>query len=350
MIFTMVPDLFPGGTGLLKRPEQVEVEPPILRRGQLPFISLSKTQVRGFPAQRRLDHFVCLFRSWIPVNVIRPVCFIGCCCALPVQLPAQQAWTNTTLSASQRATLLVGAMTFGEKVAMVNGTAGPAGSNYVGNITNNTRLGIPWLYLNDGPAGVRLSDSSTTAFPAPITLAASWDTALARQYGSQMGAQARGKGIGVLLGPMMNLARAYQAGRNFEGYGEEPELAGAMAAAEINGIQSQGVIATAKHFVCNDQETQRTVISSDVDERTRQEIYYRRFGPPSGPGPASVMASYNRVNSRYACESEALNATLKKLWGFNGWVMSDWGATFSTVAGHEQRPGHGHVYRPFSGQ
>ena len=252
---------------------------------------------------------------------------------MPVHLPAQQPWTNTTLSASQRATLLVGAMSFNEKVAMVNGTAGPAGSNYVGNIANNTRLGIPWLFLNDGPAGVRLSDSSTTAFPAPITLAATWDTALARQYGGQMGAQAYGKGIEVLLGPMMNTARAYQAGRNFEGYGEEPELAGAMAAAAINGIQSQGVIATAKHFVCNDQETQRTVISSDVDERTRQEIYYLPFRDSVRAGAGAIMASYNRVNSRYACESEVLNATLKKLWGFNGWVMSDWGAVFSTVAG-----------------
>jgi len=138
-------------------------------------------------------------------------------------------------------------MTFTEKVAMVNG----AGGSYVGNIPANARLGIPALNLQDGPAGVRVSDSSTTAFPAPIALAATWDTALARQYGSQMGAQARGKGMHVLLGPMMNLARAYQAGRNFEGYGEDPELAGAMAAATINGIQSQGVIATAKHFVCN---------------------------------------------------------------------------------------------------
>ena len=259
--------------------------------------------------------------------------FIGFCCAMPVHLLAQQPWTNTTLSASQRAALLVGAMTFNEKVAVVNGTAGPAGSNYVGNIANNTRLGIPWLFLNDGPAGVRLSDSSTTAFPAPITLAATWDTALARQYGSQMGAQARGKGIQVLLGPMMNLARAYQAGRNFEGYGEDPELAGAMAAAGINGIQSQGVIATAKHFVGNDQETLRTVISSDVDERTRQEIYYRPFLDSVRAGAGAVMASYIRINGRYACESEALEATLKKLWGFNGWVMSDWGAVFSTAGG-----------------
>ena len=208
LIFTMVPGLFLVGTGLLKRRERVGAGPPILRRGQLPFMSLSKTRVSRCPAERRRGHFMRLFRSWIPLNVIRPVCFIGFCCAMPIHLPAQ-SWTNTTLSASQRATLLLGAMSFGEKTAMVHG----AGGAYVGNIPANARLGIPSLNLNDGPAGVRLSDSSTTAFPAPITLAATWDTALARQYGSQMGAQCRGKGVGVLLGPMMNMARVYQIGR-----------------------------------------------------------------------------------------------------------------------------------------
>ena len=252
---------------------------------------------------------------------------------MPVTLLAQQPWTNTMLSANQRATLLVGAMTFSEKAAMVYGTAGPAGSNYVGNIANNTRLGIPWLFLNDGPAGLRLSDSSTTAFPAPITIAAAWDTALARQYGSQMGAQCRGKGVEVLLGPMMNMARVYEDGRAFEGYGEDPYLSGAMAAAEIPGIQSQGVIATAKHFVCNDQETDRTTISADVDPRTLQEIYDAPFLASVRAGVGAVMASYNLVNSVHACELPALNATLKKSYGFNGWVMSDWGATFTTVGG-----------------
>jgi beta-glucosidase len=220
-------------------------------------------------------------------------------------------------------------MTFDEMTAMVAG----AGGSYVGNIPGNTRLGIPILYLQDGPAGIGDGANNVTAFPAPITLAASWDVALSRQYGGTLGAEARGKGVGVLLAPMMNTARAYQAGRNFEGNGEDPRLSGAMVAAEIQGIQSQGVIATAKHFVCNDQETQRMLISSDVDERTRQEIYYPPFRASVRAGVGAVMGSYNRVNSRYACESEALDATLKKLWGFNGFVMSDWGAGFSTVAG-----------------
>ena len=304
LIFTIVPRLFPRETGLLKRREQVQAEPPILRRGH-----------------------------WMLLNIIRPVCLIGFCCAMLVHLHAQQPWTNTTLSASQRATLLLAQMTFSEKAAMVYGVAGPTGSNYVGNIANNTRLGIPWLFLNDGPAGLRLSDTSTTAFPAPIDIAASWDTALARQYGSQIGAQCRGKGVGVLLGPMMNMARVYEDGRAFEGYGEDPYLAGAMAAAEIPGIQSQGVIATAKHFVCNDQEINRTTISADVDQRTLQEIYEAPFLASVRAGVGAVMASYNLVNGVHACELPALNITLKKAYGFNGWVMSDWGAAFSTVGG-----------------
>lgn len=279
------------------------------------------------PKLNYLQYYQILKRAaWI-------ICLAGICCGLQRNLHAQ-SWTNTTLSAGQRAGLLLAQMTFTEKAAMVYGTAGPTGSNYIGNIAGNTRLGIPWLFLQDGPAGVRLaSGNSTTALPAPITLAATWDVALARQYGSTMGAEARGKGVEVQLGPMMNLARVYQDGRAFEGYGEDPYLAGAMAAAEIPGIQSQGVIATAKHFVCNDQEINRTTISADVDQRTLQEIYEAPFRASVGAGVGAVMASYNLVNSVHACELPALNTTLKKSYGFNGWIMSDWGANFTTVGG-----------------
>jgi beta-glucosidase len=262
----------------------------------------------------------------IKFNLVLLLCFIG---GLVWNVSAQQPWTNTALAPSQRATLLLNAMTFGEEIALVAGASG----SYVGNIPANTRLGIPALSLQDGPAGIGDGAANVTAFPAPIVLGASWDTALARQYGAFMGAEARGKGVEVLLAPMMNMARAYESGRAFEGYGEDPYLSGAMAAAEIPGIQSQNVIATAKHFVCYEEETDRTLISSDVDERTEQEIYELPFRDSVRAGAGSVMASYNRINSRHACETEALNTTLKKLMGFNGFVMSDWGATFSTVAG-----------------
>ncbi len=272
--------------------------------------------------------FKCRLRLWISTNVLRAVVFIAVCCMMPAHLQAQ-AWTNKTLSASQSANLLVNAMTFSQETAMVSG----AGGSYVGNIPANASPAIPALNLQDGPAGIGDGVTGVTAFPAPIALAASWDVPLARQYGVMVGNEAWGKGVDVLLGPMMNMARAYEDGRNFEGYGESPELSGAMAAAEINGIQSQGVIATAKHFVCYEEEANRLYMTADADERTRQEIYYEPFLDSVRAGVGAVMSSYNRVNSRYAGEFEALNATLKKEWEFNGFVMSDWGASFSTAGG-----------------
>jgi beta-glucosidase len=262
----------------------------------------------------------------LPNRVARCLCLVSCGLAVGTDLPAQ-TWTNTSLSAEQRADALLAAMTQNEQLAMVSG----AGGSYVGNIPGNSRLDIPALNLQDGPAGVADNVNNVTALPAPICIAASWDTALARQYGTMLGQEERGKGVHVILAPMMNIARAYQAGRNWEGFGEDPYLSAALAAADVQGIQSQGTIATAKHFVCNDQETDRTLVSADADERTRQEIYYLPFRACVGAGVGAVMASYNRVNGRHACESEALNATLKKLWGFDGFVMSDWGAIFSTV-------------------
>ncbi len=240
-----------------------------------------------------------------------------------------QSWTNATLPSTQRAALLLGAMNYGDKVAMIAGASG----SYVGNIPANARLGIPPLNLQDGPAGIGDGVQNVTAFPAPIAIGASWDTALARQYGVMLGAEAHSKGVSVLLAPMINLARGYEAGRNFEGYGEDPYLTAALGAAETTGIQTQGVIATAKHFICYEEETDRLLISSDADERTRREIYGLPFWKSVQAGAGAAMASYNRLNSRHACETEDLNVALKKQSGFNGWVMSDWGATFSTVAG-----------------
>ena len=259
-------------------------------------------------------------------SVARWLCLVGCGLGLTTRLPAQ-TWMNTSLSASQRASLLVAAMSQSDQIAMLNGTF----NTYIGNIPGNSGLGIPALNFQDGPAGVGDSQSGVTALPAPICLAATWDAALARQYGTYVGQEQRGKGAQVTLGPTMNTARAYQNGRNCESFGEDPYLSSIMAATDIQGIQSQGVIANAKHISCNDLETDRFTSSSDVDERTRQEIYYQPFRACVQSGVGSFMASYNRINDLHSCENPFLNATVKKLWGFDGFIESDWAAYYGTT-------------------
>jgi len=263
----------------------------------------------------------------LPGILWRAACLLGFALAMVQRLSAQtQPWMNTALPAEQRAGLLLAQMTLDEKIAMVHGCAG----QYVGNVTNNSRLGIPGLHLSDGPAGVSDGMQGVTALPAPIALAASWDTGLAREYGAVAGAEARGKGVHVLLGPMMNMVRVPQGGRSFETFSEDPFLAAALAAAHVQGVQSQGVIANAKHFVCNDQESNRGDENSQVDERTLQEIYYPPFLASVRAGVGSVCAAYNQVNGSWASESPLLNSVLKTMWGFGGWVECDWGANFST--------------------
>src|SRR5262249_14922666 len=154
-----------------------------------------------------------------------------------------------------------------------------------------------------------------------------WDTALARQYGTVLGTEARGKGVHVLLAPMIHTARVPQGGRNFETFGEDPFLLSAMTVADVQGIQSRGVIATPKTFICNDQETDRGKSSVDVDERTLQEIYYAPFRAAVRGGAGAVMTAYNLVNSRWASESPELGTVLKAMWGFRGFAMCDWGAS-----------------------
>ncbi|MGA7786120.1 MAG: glycoside hydrolase family 3 N-terminal domain-containing protein, partial [Candidatus Acidiferrales bacterium] len=195
------------------------------------------------------------------------------------------------------------------------------------------RLGIPALKMADGPMGVR-NYGPSTAFPAGIGLAATWDTAMANRVGAAMGKDARARGVNILLGPAVNIYRVAINGRNFEYYGEDPFLAGQTAASFIQGVQSQGVIATVKHFALNNQEYQRTSISAEVDERTMQEIYLPAFKAAVQQGKAwAVMASYNKINGTYATANELLETEiLKKDWGFRGIVMSDWGAAHDGIA------------------
>jgi beta-glucosidase len=195
------------------------------------------------------------------------------------------------------------------------------------------RLAVPSLRMSDGPMGVH-DYGLTTAYPAGIALAASWDVDLAHRFGVAMGKDARARGVHFILGPGMNIYRAPMNGRNFEYFGEDPLLASRLAVNEIQGIQEQGVVAVAKHFAGNNSEFARMTLSSDIDERTLREIYLPAFEASVKEGHAgSVMAAYNLVNGVYMTENAHLNNDiLKKDWGFDGILMSDWGATHNGVA------------------
>lgn len=230
-----------------------------------------------------------------------------------------------------RVARLVAAMTLDEKESMLHGAADPDGIAGAGYIVGVPRLGIPALRLADGPAGIRTTRPAT-ALPAPIALAATFDPELARQYGRVLGLEARAHGQHVLLAPMVNLVRVPQAGRNFEALGEDPLLAAALGAAQVAGIQAAGAIATVKHFAANNHEAGRTTADVRADERTLREGELRPFEAAVAAGAGAVMASLNRVNGTYASESQALlTGILKRQWGFQGFVVSDWGATHSAA-------------------
>jgi beta-glucosidase len=195
------------------------------------------------------------------------------------------------------------------------------------------RLGIPELKMSDGPLGVH-DYGPTTAYVAPIALAASWDTTLALTVGEMMGDDARARGVHFVLAPGMNIYRAPMCGRNFEYLGEDPFLASRIAVSLIDGIQSRRVIATAKHFAGNNQEYNRYDISSDIDERTLREIYLPAFeASVKESHVGAVMDSYNLVNGVHMTQNDYLNnQILKEEWKFDGILMSDWGSTHDGVA------------------
>ncbi len=195
------------------------------------------------------------------------------------------------------------------------------------------RLGLPQLKMSDGPVGVR-TYGPATAMPAGIAMAASWDTELANRVGVALGQDARARGVHFLLAPGMNIYRAPMCGRNCEYFGEDPFLASRMAVADIQGIQSQGVSATAKHFVANNEEWDRHTISSDLDERTLREIYLPAFEASVKEGHvAAIMDSYNLVNGTHMTQNAYLNSQVaKREWGFSGIIMSDWDATYDGIA------------------
>lgn len=226
----------------------------------------------------------------------------------------------------KRVETLLNKMTVEEKITLIGGI----NDFYTRAIP---RLGVPALRMSDGPMGVH-DYGETTAYAATIALAASWDTDLARRVGISMGQDARARGVHIILAPGMNIYRAPMNGRNFEYLGEDPYLASRMAVQFIEGMQSQGVIATAKHFAANNMEYGRMDHSSDVDERTLREIYLPAFeASVKEARVGALMDAYNLVNGTFMTQNGYLNNTIaKKEWGFDGILMSDWEATHDGVA------------------
>ena len=206
--------------------------------------------------------------------------------------------------------------------------------------------GVPNMTLSDGPHGIRKQEGAgdqlglngsvpATCFPTAATIANSWDPVLGEEIGQFLGREAASQDVCVLLGPGMNIKRSPLCGRNFEYFCEDPYLAGKMAAGYVRGIQSQGVSACPKHFAANNTELRRMASDSVVDERTLREIYLTGFEiAVKEAHPKSIMSSYNMVNGVYANENEhLLQEILRDQWGFDGFVVSDWGASNDHVAG-----------------
>jgi beta-glucosidase len=262
--------------------------------------------------------------------------------ALFGQVPGDAApppYRNAGLSPEQRADDLLGRMTPEEKARML------AGSGWMES-TPNERLGIPAIKMADGPMGVRnwagssavTNATSTvpvyaTAFPAGIAMASGWDVELVQAVGQAIGQQTKSLGRDMILAPTVNIARTPLWGRDFEGYGEDPFLAARMGVAFVRGVQGQGVIPSVKHFAANNQEFERHRIDEKIDLRTLHEIYFPAFrAAVEEAGAWAVMNAYNKVNGRWCAENSfLLTDTLRKRWGFQGFVVSDWGSTYSTA-------------------
>ncbi len=201
------------------------------------------------------------------------------------------------------------------------------------------RLGIPAIRMTDGPHGVRRPYDDdhgswpATSFPTASAMAATWNVGLTRRVGEALAEETKTKGCDILLGPAVNIHRAPMCGRNFEYYSEDPYLAGRMAVAYIQGLQSRGVGASLKHYAANNAEFERFTISSDVDERTLHEIYLHAFQMAVEEAqPWTVMCAYNKINGTWASEHRyLLTDILREAWGFQGFVVSDWGAVHNRI-------------------
>lgn len=239
----------------------------------------------------------------------------------------------TYKKAQKKAAEILKNMTMDEKLRMISG-----GDGFI--MHGVERLGIPSVRMSDATAGIQLHKmrpdriSKTVAFPAPVALAATWNKSLAYEMAKSIGEECNAAGISVLLGPGFNLYRVAQSGRNFEYFGEDPYLVSRMVENYVVGLQNQGVMATLKHFICNNNEHNRRIMNAQVDERTIHEIYLPAFKAGVDAGALAVMTSYNKLNGEYTAESSyVINGLLRKELGFQGLVMSDWWSVYNPELG-----------------
>ncbi|MFB6073468.1 MAG: beta-glucosidase [Haloarculaceae archaeon] len=226
---------------------------------------------------------------------------------------------------------LLESLTVEEKVGLVHGAIDPEGTA-TGYVPGVERLGVPELRLADGPLGVRAGDEPATSFPAGLALSSTFDPDLARRQGETMGREAKALDQDVVLGPGLNIVRVPNCGRNFEYFSEDPVLNGACAAGVVEGLQSEDVVATPKHYVANNQETRRGSVSVEASERALRELYLPGFRAAVEAGAGAVMSSYNRVGGTHMSEHPwLLQEVLKGEFGFDGFVMSDWFGTEEAV-------------------
>jgi beta-glucosidase len=267
-----------------------------------------------YKTQNHMKRYLVLILTF-PLSVIL---FFGC-----GRRESQPPYKNPELSIEARVNDLLARMTLEEKIEQLSGTGFST--------KENKRLGIPVLRMTDGPVGVRFAKAA--AFPAAVAIAASWDTELTQKIGAAIAKETKANGYNYLLGPCVNIHRHPLGGRNFESYGEDPFLASRTTVAFIKGLQGEGVPASVKHFACNNQEWERHRVDILIDERALHEIYLPAFKAAVVEADVwTVMAAYNLLQGKHCTENKyLLTDILKKEWGFNGFVISDWEATNSTV-------------------
>jgi len=261
-----------------------------------------------------------------PTTVLPALTCALCLAAVPSAGADEPAvYRDKSAPPEARVADLLARLTLDEKLSIIGGDR----DFYIRPIP---RLGVPEIKMADGPLGVR-NYGPSTAYPATIGLAATWDRGLAMDFGASVGSDARARGVNIMLGPAVNINRVPQNGRNFEYLSEDPFLAAVFASQIVTGIQGQGVVATVKHFAANNQETERDTIDEHIGERALREIYLPAFRAAVEQGHAwAVMCAYNRLNGTYCSANSWLNKTvLKGDWKFQGVLMSDWGAAHETL-------------------